>query len=178
MNTELSSLNTWLNANRLSLNITKTEFMAIGSRQRLMYHDVNNLNICVDNTQIKRVQYTKSLGVTTDENLTSKNHIDTICKKVSSGLGALKRVRRFVDRETAVKAYRGLIEPYLNYCCPVWDGIGSELSSKSQKLQNRAARMITESTYENSSNSLLEELNGTSYLLIAKNLKQFLCIKL
>ena len=79
MNTELSSLNTWLNANRLSLNITKTEFMVIGSRQRLMYHDVNNLNICVDNTQIKRVQYTNSLGVTIDENLTWKNHIDTIC---------------------------------------------------------------------------------------------------
>jgi hypothetical protein len=118
MNTELSSLNTWLNANRLSLNITKTEFMVIGSRQRLIYHDVNNLNICVDNTQIKRVQYTKSLGVTIDENLTGKNHIDTICKKLSSGIGALKRVRRFVNRETAVKAYRGLIEPYLNYCCP------------------------------------------------------------
>jgi hypothetical protein len=83
--------------------------MVIGSRQRLMYHDrhdVNNLNICVDNTQIKRVQYTKSLGVTIDENLTWKNHIDTICKRVSSGIGALKRVRRFVNRETAVKAYR------------------------------------------------------------------------
>ena len=60
MNTELSSLNTWLNANRLSLNITKTEFMVIGSRQRLMYHDVNNLNICADNTKIKRVQYTRN----------------------------------------------------------------------------------------------------------------------
>ena len=177
MNTELSSLNTWLNANRLSLNITKTEFMVIGSRQRLMYHDVNNLNICVDNTQIKRVQYTKSLGVTIDENLTWKNHIDTICKKVSSGIGALKRVRRFVNRETAVKAYRGLIEPYLNYCCPVWDGIGSELSSKLQKLQNRAARMITESTYENSSNSLLEELNWHQLSINRKKLKAILMYK-
>jgi hypothetical protein len=91
MNTKLSSLNTWLNANRLSLNITKTKFMVFGSRQRLMYHDVNNLNICVDNTQIKRVQYTKSLGVTIDENLTWKNHIDTICKKVSSGRISVKK---------------------------------------------------------------------------------------
>ena len=62
-------------------------------------------------------------------------------------LMSFKRVRRFVNRETAVKAHRGLIEPYLNYCCPVWDGIGSELSSELQKLQNRAARMITERTY-------------------------------
>jgi hypothetical protein len=39
-------------------------------------------------------------------------------------------VRRFVNRETAVKAYRGLIEPCLNYRCPVWDGIGSEHTPK------------------------------------------------
>jgi hypothetical protein len=117
-----------------------------------MYHDVNNLNICVDNTQI----------IIIDENLTWKNHIDTICKKVSSGIGALKRVRRFVNR------------PYLIYCCPVWDGIGSELSSKFQKLQDRAARMITESTYENSSNSLLEELNWHQLSINRKNLKAIL----
>ena len=62
-------------------------------------------------------------------------------------------------RETAEKACRGLLEPYFNYCCPVWDGIGSQLSSKLQKLQNRAARMIAECTYETSSSSVLEELN-------------------
>ena len=94
---------------------------------------MSNLNICVNNTQIKRVQHTKSLGITIDENLTWKNHVDVICKKVSSGIGALKRVRRFMFRETAEKAYRGLLEPYFNYCCPVWDGIGSQLSSKLQK---------------------------------------------
>jgi hypothetical protein len=81
MNTELSSLNNWLNANRLSLNITKTEFMVIGSRPRLMYHDVNNLNICVDNTQIKRVQYTKSLGVTIDENIFRRTILTLSVKK-------------------------------------------------------------------------------------------------
>ena len=33
MNIELKSLNTWLEVNKLSLNIAKTEFMVIGSRQ-------------------------------------------------------------------------------------------------------------------------------------------------
>ncbi len=132
MNTELSSLNTWLKANRLSLNKAKTEFMVIGPRTKLRNHDANNPNICVDNTQIKRVQHTKSLGVTTDENLTWKNHSDIIRKKISSGIGALKRVIRFMSRETAEKSYRGLIEPYFNYCSLVWDGIGNQLSSKLQ----------------------------------------------
>ena len=54
--------------------------------------------------------------------------------------------------------YQGLIEPYFSYCAPVWDGIGSKLSDKLQKLQNRAARVITRSSYDASSSSVLEEL--------------------
>ncbi len=53
---------------------------------------------------------------------------------------------------------QGLIEPYFSYCAPVWDGICSKLSDKLQKLQNRAARVITRSSYDASSSSVLEEL--------------------
>ncbi len=35
LNSELKSLHNWLIANRLSLNIAKTEFMTIGSRQKI-----------------------------------------------------------------------------------------------------------------------------------------------
>ncbi len=59
--------------------------------------------------------------------------------KISLGRTNLHElVRRFMSRETAEKAQRGLIEHYFNYCCPVWDGIGNQLSSKLQKLQNRS----------------------------------------
>ena len=79
-------------------------------------------------------------------------------KKIFSGIGALKRVRRFVREDTAEKVYNSLIEPYFNYCSTVWDGIGSRLSSKLQKLQNRASRVIAERSYETPSSNLLEEL--------------------
>ena len=99
-----------------------------------------------------------------DEHLTWKNHVNNISKKISSGISALKRVRPFINRETAVKAYRGLVEPYFTYCCPVWDGIGLKLSEKLQKLQNRAARAIT--SHEVSSAFLLSELGWND---LAKN---------
>ena len=101
-------------------------------------------------------------GLTLDENLTWKNHIEVISKKFSSGIGALKRVRGLMDRETAVKVYKGFIEPYFSYCAPVWDGIGVTLSDRLQKLQNRAARVITQSTYDISSRDLLNELQWNS----------------
>ena len=71
------------------------------------------------------ISSSESLGLTIDENLNWSKHIDNISKKVSSGIGALKRMRSFIDKETAIKVYQGLIEPYLTYCASVWDGMGS-----------------------------------------------------
>ena len=67
MTSDLSRLNTWLKANRLSLNIAKTEYMVIGTRQKLITQDLNKMNIHVDSTEIKRVQHTKSLGLIIDD---------------------------------------------------------------------------------------------------------------
>ena len=67
---------------------------------------------------------------------------DEISKKVSSGKGALKRFRPFVSMRTAIKIYKGLIEPHFDYCSAVWDGLTQQLSQKLQKLQNRALAMI------------------------------------
>jgi hypothetical protein len=59
-----------------------------------------------------------------DENLTWKYHVDNITKKVSSGIGAFKRMRDFITTETAIRVYQSLVEPYFSYCAPVWDGLG------------------------------------------------------
>ena len=50
------------------------------------------------------------------------------------------------------------IDPYFIYCAPVWDGLRSTLGEKSQRLQNRAARVIMGSTHDISSSSLLGDL--------------------
>ena len=127
--------------------------MVIGSRQRLATFDDHDINVFVNNKQIEKVKSTKSLGLSIDKNLAWKKHIDDISKKVSSGISALKRIRSYVNNNTAVRVYQGLIEPYFSYCAPVWDGIGSKLSDKLQKLQNRAARVITCSSYDTFSSS-------------------------
>ena len=57
----------------------------------------------------------------------------------------IKRVRPFVSMYTAIKIYKGLIEPHFDYCSAVWDGLTQQLSEKLQKLQNRAIRVITKS---------------------------------
>ena len=81
MNSSLVNLNRWLKANKLSLNIAKTEFMVIGSRQRLATFDNHELRVTVDSEPVRQVTSTKTLGLTLDENLTWKNHIEVIYVK-------------------------------------------------------------------------------------------------
>ena len=56
---ELNNLTCWLRANRLSLNVAKTELMIIGSRQRL-HSQCDEIDICIDEKMIKRVDHTKA----------------------------------------------------------------------------------------------------------------------
>ena len=177
INFELQSLNRWLLANKLSLNIAKTEFMVIGSRQRLATFDDHELCVTVNGASVKQVKSSKTLGITLDENLTWRNHVDAITKKISSGIGALKRVRGLIDQETANKAYQGFIEPYFSYCATVWDGLGDTLSDRLQKLQNRAARVITRSSYDISSNLPLDQLKSNNLSVNRQNQKAILMFK-
>ena len=85
---------------------------------------------------------TKVLGVQIDEHLSWNQHIEYIANKISSGIGAIRKLRVFIDANTLVLVYDALIQPYFDYCCEVWDTLGKGLSERLQKLQNRAARLI------------------------------------
>ena len=109
VNSELRNLNHWLTTNRLSLNVAKTEFMVIGSNQRLLALLNNQINIEIDDKSIKKVEEAKSLGLLIDEHLTWTKHIDEKSKKISSATGALKRIRPFISESTALQIYQALI---------------------------------------------------------------------
>ena len=89
INSELESLKTWLVTNKLSLNIAKTEFMTIGSRQRIgVTH--HNMTIKLDGSEINKVETVKSLGVHIDKHLSWSVHIEKLTKKIASAIGGIK----------------------------------------------------------------------------------------
>ena len=130
------------------------------------------IDISIDGRTIKRVEHTKSLGLTIDAQLSWSKHVDEISKKVSSAIGALKRVRPFIPTDVAVQIYNALILPHFDYCNQVWDGMSGCLSDKLQKLQNRAARVITQSPFDTSSNLLVAMLKWEKLSLRRKKQKE------
>ena len=138
----LLELKSWSTANKLTLDASKTEFMLIGSRQRLStFH--NPPSLMIDGAPITRVTSTKSLDVHIDQTLSWNVHIENLCKKIASGIGALKRVRSFVPHETLRSIFMSLVQSHFDYCNSVWGCCCKTLASKLQKLQNRAAPILT-----------------------------------
>ena len=159
INHDLANIKQWLSANKLSLNLVKTEYLLIGSR-----HNINNLlhapKVRVGDIPIKRVKETKALGVYIDEYLSWNKHIEIISKKISSGIGAVRKLKPHVDHNTFICAYNALVLPHFDYCCEVWDTINLTLCNRLQKLQNRAARIIVGRINEHGQSELaLAELN-------------------
>ena len=76
-NADLENISEWLKANKLSLNVTKTEHMFIGSDHSLgKIRDMPLLYL--DGNPIKRIRVSKSLVVYIDERLSWLDHINYI----------------------------------------------------------------------------------------------------
>ena len=70
----------------------------------------------------------------------------------------LRFSKQYLPIVTVQQMYRSLVEPYLRYSCPVWAVSGINAINKLQKLQNRAARIVTNSAYDASALPIIRKL--------------------
>ena len=61
-------------------------------------------------------------------------------------------------KETLQTLYTGIVEPQFRHCCSVWGCVGLTEINQLQKLQNRAARIITNSSFDVPSRPLIKGL--------------------
>ena len=118
----------------------------------------NLLAIRVDNTLIKRIRFTKYLGLIVDDTLKWDLHIDyvsIIYRKRLKNIGVMKHVKTRVPKDSLIMLYKTLVEPYLRYCNTTWGKCGHLLLNKLQALQNRAARVVMGIKYEEADHNLI-----------------------
>ena len=99
VNEDLGYLESWLNANKLSLNVTKTQSLVIGGSKRL--NDLEKVGgvkpqFNVGEETVSIIREAKYLGVMVNQHLNWKEQITTIKKKVSRGIGMLKYSKKFL----------------------------------------------------------------------------------
>ena len=97
--------------------------MVIGSRQTLLKESHNEINIKLEDQVISKVDHAKSLGLIIDNRLSWSNHVNELCKKVTSAIGALRRIGPLISQSTAVPVYNTLIQTHFDYCSLIWDSL-------------------------------------------------------
>ena len=92
-NEELSKLSLLFKANKLSLNITKTNDMFFSNRKKILNQ---NMNIKIDGIIVNRVKNCKFLGVIIDENLTWMRHTNLVTSKISKNIGVMHKLSYYL----------------------------------------------------------------------------------
>ena len=108
LNSNLENIYQWLVSNRLTLNLTKTEYMIIGSRHRLKKIELNP-EITIGGQSVKRVKTTKYLGMIIDDKLRWEGHVDHVSKNVSWGIEAMKLIKPYVPKNCPSQIYNALV---------------------------------------------------------------------
>ena len=150
INEELSYIERLLQGNKLSLNVVKTQAILIGSQPKIkkLKNNLSSLtSFKVGGEEINLVNETKYLGVMIDNCLTWESHINAVQKKISRAIGLLRYARNFVQTDTSINLHRSIMEPHFRYCCSVWGSCGASKLDVLQKLQNKAARIVTNSSF-------------------------------
>ena len=108
MSVDIQCLKNWLIANKLTLNVIKTEFMLVGSRQRIATM-TENMNTVLNGISLNRVSCSKCLDVEIDEFLTWDTHIASVSKKVSSGISIMRKIKPFIPISSLLNIYQSIV---------------------------------------------------------------------
>ena len=113
--------------------------------------------IIINNKDIEVAHSVKLLGLTITDNLKWNNHIESVCKKISTRLYFLRQLKRAkLPPKDLLLFYVTCIRPVAEYACEVFhDSLPKYLSDDLERLQRRACKIILpEHGYEDSLNVL------------------------
>ena len=131
---DLTNLLAWSMANKLSIHPVKTEVVLFGTHQKTS--KVDKFELFLGERLVKQLDHYKYLGIILDAHLNFKEHVAKVFGKVSSRLGALRRIRKNLTLDAANKVYKSTILPILDYCDVAWNSIGQNECKKLERLQN------------------------------------------
>ena len=117
---ELTRVDDWLKANRLSLNIDKTNFMILTHGK----HDERDINIKIRDTRLRQVKCTKFLGLMIDNRLSYCDHLTKLQKQLSRVKGVLLKLSHILPVYIIKQLYYALFHSRVAYEVAVWGGSG------------------------------------------------------
>jgi hypothetical protein len=150
LNNDLGKLSNWLEENYLLMNPEKTQSMILGKSNY-------NYEFQIDNKPVLSMDFLCILGMIFDKKLTFKDHVKEIRVKACAKIGALRRLKRIIPVDIAVRMYKTFVSPQLEYCNPALLGIGKTLTNKLESTNCYGLRTLLGMTKNTDYRTVLEK---------------------
>ena len=141
MNHDLSLLNQWFIANKLTLNLGKTHYVLFSRRKKPVCMNPSSY-LKIENSVIERQTETIFLGVTVDQHLEWNLQTRAVCNKVAKYVHIFRNLRSYIDKKALKNLYNTLVYPNLIYCNSIWGYSKHSYIAPLIVLQKKIIRII------------------------------------
>ena len=157
MNIELNKISSWIQANKLSLNVGKSVYLLFKGKREIL--EVPQLKIF--NQVITRKTDAKFLGIHIDDNLNWKIHAQYVSAKVARMIGILYKLRSNLTMQALRTLYLSMVHPHLRYGLIFWGAAPKVNLNPIIVQQKKLIRLINHAGYIEHSEPLFRK----SYIL-------------
>ena len=160
-NHEFNRAQKYLEANQLSLNLEKTQYMIFKSKKTTSN---KNFELKSGNHIFNEVNEIKFLGITIPTDLKFKTHYEKVINKMKSGIAAINHVKKLLPTQTKLQIFNALVKSHYEYCAMAWiPSLTKNQIQKIVKLQKHGLRLVY----------LTHKLAHSAHLFIKSNITRF-----
>ena len=117
------------------------------------------VSVTIGESTISPTSHVRNLGVEMDSHLSMSHQVSAICKSCNFHLYRLSSIKRYLTVEATRNAVQALITSRLDYCNSLLAAITSAQVNQLQKMQNKAARLVTRTPRLHHITPVLEQLH-------------------
>ena len=164
INHNISLVEQWFLANKLSINIIKTEAMLFSRKP--IYFPLPP--VILNNIEIPYNFTVKFLGLLIDFKLNWKTHIASIRSKLSSVCGVMYNVRNKIPTSVAKLIYNTIAHPHITYCNVIWSSAYLSNFCSLRSTHKKLIRLILKKRRREHTSPLYKQLNILKFDDISK----------
>src|SRR3984885_10081425 len=140
MSSACDTLTSWLSSNRLRLNISKTQYIWLGTRQQLSKLDL--LSLSEEFPHLSFSTSVRDLGVILDQELSFSKHISSLSRACYYQLRQLRVVARSLSSSSASALVHAFVCSRLDYCSALYVGLPQLCLNSLTRVLRSAARLV------------------------------------
>ena len=156
LNHDLFMISNWAKQWLVDFNPSKTVAMLFSNK------NIDPPTLLFDNVHIQFVEDHKHLGLTLSSNGKWQVHVNNLTKSASKILGIMRNLKFKLKRDSLNQIYISFLRPILEYSSVAWDNCTEREKESLEKIQIKAARIVTGLTRSASLTNIYREIGWLS----------------